>query len=274
MILKIIESEFVVKLFILLLGIFFASSFLSAQADERNYIGGSFGGSDFHIKDDHASPFIFSSIGITPSIHYLYKGETNIHFAEVSYYYDYLGTSNDSFHDDNHRGRIRYSYLHSITNFAIFNKKIDFFLGGSIGTFLCHSDYVHLWIHPNNARTIESWYWHNSFDITALLEYNFEEREFFFVQLFIPIVSNISRPTYSSSGDFNYTDNDWKFKMFGKTKFFPENFSINVLMTYQRPLFWSFNLQFDYEFYYSFYNEPQDVKMYMNNLRAGLFFCF
>jgi len=246
----------------------------SLAQEEHNHLGGSFGGSDFHIKDDHASPLIFSSIGIAPTLQYIHKGDEGRHYAEISYYYDYLWTSSDNFHNDNHRGRIRYSYLHSISEFKVINKDFELFLGGSIASFLCHSDYYHSWIPPSVSRTIESWYWSNSLDLSAQLEYNATPREYFSIQFFIPIVSNISRPKYSSSGDYNYVDNDWKFKMFGETKFFPENFSMDFLFTYQRPVIWKFNLQLSYEFYYSFYNEPQNVNMYINNLRAGLFFCF
>ncbi len=252
--------------------VFTGNSF--SQESGRNYLGLSFGGSDFHIKDEHASPLIFSSTGIAPSIQYIYQGENSRVYAEASYYYDYLGTSSDNFHDINHRAEIRCSYLHSIADFEILNKKINVFVGGSIGTFLSHSDYTNIWVASTISRTIESWYWNNSFDVSAQLEYNLEPREFFSIKLFIPVVSNLSRPTYSSSGDFNYTDNDWKFKMFGETKFFPAIFSVNTLLTYQRPLIWKLNLQINYEFYYSSYDKPRNINMYMNNLCAGLFFCF
>ena len=254
--------------------LFFIITSCTAQTDKHNYIGGSFGGTDFHVKDDHATPLIFNGIGIAPSLQYIYKGEKSQHYAEVSYYSGRLETSSDNFFDNDNNGRIRYSYLHSITDFQIFNKQIDFSLGGSIGSFLSHSDYFYKWVPPVDARAGESWYWSNSLDISALLEYNPEPREAFSLQLFIPVVSNVSRPKYSLSGDFNYTDGDWKFKMFGDTKFFPDNFSVNAIISYQAPLVGDFNFQINYEFYYSFYNEPRDVNMYMNNLRAGLFFCF
>ena len=264
------------KLFIrkTLLLLFIITSCCSAQTKERNYIGGSFGGTDFYLKDVHSTPLIFNSVGIAPSIQYIYKGGRHRHYAEVSYYHGNLKTSSGNFWDQNHNGRIRYCYLHSITDFAILSKQIDFFLGGSIGTFLSHSDYLYNWVSPVEARAGESWYWSNSLDISALLEYNPEPREAFSIQLFIPVVSNVSRPKYSLSGDFNYIDNDWKFKIFGKTKLFPDNFSVNTLVSYTAPLFDNINYQINYEFYYSFYDEPRDINMFMNNLRAGFLVCF
>jgi len=149
------------------------------------------------------------------------------------------------------------------------------FIGGSAASYLCHSDYYYQWLEPGSAaRSMESWYWSNSIDLSTGLEYQPAEREFLSVQIFIPIVSNVSRPKFSPSGDFNYIDNDLKFRMFGETKFFPENFSVNAIVTYQHPLIWNFNYQISYEFYYSFFDKPKEVDMYMNILRAGLFFCF
>lgn len=257
-----------------ILFLFVISGYSFPQTEIKNFVGLNFGGSDFRLKDEHASPLIFGSIGIAPSLQYLYKGEVNRHYFEASYFYDRLTSLSDNFLTDNNRGRIRYSYFHSITNFNVLNERISLFLGGSISTFLSHGDYLYKWISPSYTRSIESWYWCNSLDLSAQFEYNRSSKEFFSLKLFIPVISNISRPNYSPSADYNYIDNDWKFKMIGETGFFPDDFSLNTLLSYQRPLFWKFNLQLDYEFYYSFCKEPKDVSMFMNNIRAGLFYCF
>ena len=246
-----------------------------SQATDRNYLGISFGGSDFHVLDKQASPLIFNSIGIAPSLQFMYNGENSSHYAEASYYPDNLGTSVNNFSIKSRRGRLRYAYLHSVTNFEFWGNKIKFYLGGSINSYLCHSDYNY-YSQPTdrNDFAYTSWYWSSSLDLCARLEYYPSGREFFSFQFFVPVVSNISRPKYSPSGDVNYSDNDRKFKMFGDTKFISDNFSVNALLIYQRPIFGQFNLQLSYEFYYSSYNIPRNVNMYMNNLRAGLFFCF
>jgi hypothetical protein len=252
--------------------ILFFSEYALSQNIKRNYIGGSFGGSDFHIIDQRASPLIFGSLGIAPSLKYFYRGDESLHYIDISYFSDNLKTSAESFITENRRGRIRYSYLHSVTSFSIFKQSIDFYLGGSAESFLSHSDYFYEWIISGYRRAMESWYWSSSLDLSAQIEYNCAAGEFFSLQLIIPVVSNISRPKYSPSGDYNYMDNDWKFKMFGKTELFPNNFSLNTNLTYQHPLIWNFKLQVSYEFYYSSYKKPKDVNMYMNNFCAGLYF--
>ncbi|MFZ0455736.1 MAG: hypothetical protein WAM24_18455 [Ignavibacteriaceae bacterium] len=270
------NSELFLKIFLplLIFVILFFSENTFPQTVKRNYIGGNFGGSDFHLLDLRASPLIFGSIGITPSLQYFYRGDKSLHYIDISYFSDNLKTSAENFNTDNQKGRIRYSYLHTVTSFLLFQQNFDLYLGGSASTFLCHSDYYYAWIPPGYSRAMESWYWNSSLDITAQIEFKPGGREFFSLRLFIPVVSNISRPKYSPSGDYNYIDNDWKFKMFGKTEFIPHNFSLNTILAYQRPLIWNFNFQVSYEFYYSAYNKPKDVNMYMNNFSGGLFFCF
>lgn len=261
---------------ILLLSTLLLSSFQISNAQTKGnfYLGCSFGGSDFHVKDERTSPMIFSGTGIAPSLQYFFRGDKSRQYAEVSYYHDYLGTIADNFHDMNNRGRVRYSYLHSVASFNFLRRQIDVFAGGSLNSFLCHSDYNFLLVAPGTGRTIESWQWSNSLDVSFQLEYSPSRREFISAQFFVPVVSNVSRPRYSPSGDYNYTENDWKFKMFGRTELFTDSFSLNALLAYQRPIAGSFNLELAYEFYYSFYGKPQDIGMYMNNVRAGLLYCF
>lgn len=265
--------------FISILLLFTISGYLFPQ-DEikspeiKNFIGVNFGGSDFHLKDEHASPLIFSSIGITPGLQYFYMGEVNRHYFEASYFSDRLTSISDNYFTDNRRGRFRYSYLHSITDFSLLNKRIDFFLGGSVCSFLSQSEYYYQWLSSTYSRAMESWYWCNSLDLSAQLEYRSSSREFFSLQFYIPVIGNVSRPKYSPSADYNYVENDWKFKMLDETGFFPEDLSLNTILTYQRSLYWNINFEINYEFYYSFYKEPQKVNMFMNNLRAGIFYCF
>jgi hypothetical protein len=244
-----------------------------AQEDKRNYLGLSFGGSDFHLKDDHASPLIFSSVGIAPTFQFFHLGDKSRHSLEGSYYYAYLSSSSDNFNTDNWRGRVRYSYVHLISNFEVWNRSFGIFLGGSINSFYNKSNYYYA-LNTSNGISIVSWYWSHSLDLTAQVEYNIAQRESFSMMLYVPVISNVSRPKYSPSGDYNYDENTWKVKAFGETEIFPRNLSVNVLLNYQRVIVGNFDLRLSYEFYYSSYDKPTDMAMYMNNLRAGLFFCF
>lgn len=244
-----------------------------AQEDKRNFVGLSFGGSDFRLKDDHASPLIFGSIGIAPTFQFFHIGNKSRHSLEGSYYYANLSSSSANFNTANWRGRVRYSYVHLISNLEAWNRSFGIFLGGSINSFYERSNYYYAW-NGSNGTSIVTWYWTHSIDLTAQLEYSIARRESFSMMLYVPMISNVSRPKYLPSGDYNYEENTWKVKAFGETEVFPRNPSVNVLLNYQRSLFGNFDLRLSYEFYYSSYDKPTDMAMYMNSLRAGLFFCF
>jgi hypothetical protein len=241
----------------------------------QTYLGAGFGGTDFHISDLHSSPLIFGSIGIAPAVQFIQKGEKGIHNFELSYYNNYLPSSNSNFNTDSWRGRIQYSYVHLVSTSEIMNRTFNIYVGGSACTFFS-KDVYYYYYKPVDANAIAnvSWIWSHSIDLSAEADYNISEREFISAQIDMPLISNISRPEYSPSQDYNYTENAYKIKMFGTTEIFPNYFAMNLRLDYQRPLFWNFNMQVSYEFYYSFYNKPSEIKMYMNNFRGGLFYCF
>jgi len=247
----------------------------SAQQASWDYIGGGFGASDFHVSDAHASPMIFSAWGIAPTLQFIHAGERIRHYAEASFYSARLSTGLDNFRTDDWRGRGRYAFLLSVADFGEQDRPFRLFLGGSLNSFVSRSHYYYF-ITPLNGygSSIDTWYWSHSLDVALHLEYGFAEREFLFLQLYVPLLSNVSRPQYSPGGDYSYTENVWKMNVFGRTEVFPKNVSCDLLLSFQVPLAWKFNIQFSYEFYFASYDLPRDVRMYMNNARAGLFFCF
>ena len=243
-----------------------------AQTKSESYLGGSFGGSDFHIRDIHASELIFRGVGIAPALQFINKGSASAQYAEASFYSDNLSATNANFNTNNWRARARYSYLHAIAGISSDNLRI--FLGGSLSSLFCASDYYFSLSGNFTGRAISSWYWSHSIDLSVMADYSPAYRESFSLFLFFPVVSNVSRPQYSSSGDYSYTENNWKIKAFGTTESFIRNFSVNSILFYQRPVLGDFNLQLSYGFSYSFYGTPQDINMYMNDFRAGFFYCF
>jgi len=245
--------------------------FLRAQ----NYAGVGFGGTDFHIIDAHASPLIFGSLGITPDIQFIHKGENSLQYFEGSYYDNLLSSSSSNFNTQSWGGRLRFSFVQLIANPGILGRALSIYAGGSACTFFTRQDYYYYY-KPSAANAVAdvSWQWSHSLDISLAAEYDLTDREFLLAQIDMPVVSSISRPQYSPSEDYNYSENVFKIKMFGAAELFPNYFSLDIRLNYQRPLFWNFNMQIGYEFFYSYYNKPSDIKMYMNNFRGGLFYCF
>jgi hypothetical protein len=241
----------------------------------QNFAGADFGGTDFHISDAHASPLFFRSIGITPTVQFIHMGENGIHNFEASYYNNDLSSLASNFTTASWRAAVKYSYMTLVAAPGFMGKALNLYIGGSAGTFYCKQDYYYYYI-PEKANAIAdvSWIWSHSLDLSFAAYYNIAEREFVSAQMDIPLISNISRPQYSSSLDFNYTENVYKLKMFGTTELFTDYFSMDIRLNFQHPLIGNFNVQINYEFYYSFYNKPSDINMYMNNFRGGLFYCF
>lgn len=240
-----------------------------AQETKNNFLGANFGISNYHIRDDHASPLFFRGTGIAPSLQYLYKSETEQHAVKLSYLYGYLGSNNSNFNTDNWRAEVKYSYVHSITSITLFTKNVGLFLGVSASTFLSLSDYHFI---DDQHLAIKSWYWNNSVNVEFLMECALRKSEFISLQLSLPVISNISRPDYSPSKNYSYATNTYIIDAFGEMEIFPKNIFLNAVLTYQKPIGESINLQIEYEFYYSLYNKPKEIAMYMNNIRAGLFF--
>ena len=249
-----------------LLFLLFGESF----AQERNYAGINLGLSDFHLRDDHASPLFFRGIGFTPSIQFMYIGESTIHSVELQYIYDYLGSINENFNTNNYRGKVKYSFLHHINDFIISNNQLSLFIGASLSSFLSLSDYRYI----DDNLAIKSWYWNHSLNVEIELLYRFNQKKFISAQLSLPAISNISRPKYSPSENYSYSTNSYKVDVFGKMTFFPKNFFVASTLIYHTPISEVFVLHLEYEFFYSLYNKPKEVDMYMNNVLAGLFLQF
>lgn len=243
---------------------------IEAQEGNTNFLSLSFGASDFHIRDDHASPLFFRSIGIAPSIQYLHKTENEVHALECSYYYDYLSSDQPNFNTDNWRGSAKYTYARSVSEFSALGNSVNVYVGASVSSFLSLSQYRH----NGDNLAITSWYWHHSLNAELCITYTMQNNDFAALQVSIPVVGNIARPEYSPSKNYSYKENEYEIQGFGETVLFPVNMSVNVSLSYRVSLSETFSLLGSYEFFYAGYAKPKEVDMYMNNFRAGLCICF
>ena len=244
----------------------------SSYSQEKNdLIGLSFGASNFHITDEHTSPLIFRGTGIAPSLSWQHIGVRNSQYAEGSFFYNNLSMSSDNFVTENFRGRFRYAFLHKTSDSLSVNNRLEFSFGGSVTSFYCKSDY-YFEMRTIKARSIASWYWSHSVDLALQLNYYFSDRKYIGLQIFSPLISNVSRPPYSPSGNYDYATNEWIVKPIGRTVLFPRNFSVNSNMVYQLPVSAKLSIRLNWEFFYMKYTKPDDIGLYMNNFRIGIFY--
>ncbi len=251
-----------------------------AQTTVGNEIGASFGGTLIGLRDRHASAMIYDGLSIAPKIEYVHNGEHDRHIFDASYFSDEMSTTIDNFRTVTRGGRIRYSYVHEVTDFRVWDNPLKLFLGGAVGSFLSHSDFMYLYTPLSLfGQGNESWYWSNSLDVVALMEYQPAEHQGIRAALWFPVLSSISRPTYSPSGNYNYVEQDWKFSppwpwKSGSLESFPDNVAFDISVSYTRPLIWDFDFQVSYEFSYAGLKGPQETRMYQNTLRVGMVLCF
>jgi hypothetical protein len=249
--------------------------FILAQEQRNNILSLSFGSCGLHVLDRIGSPLIFRSIGITPDLQYSHKNEKSIQFAEASYSHNNLKASQDNFNALSNGGRIRFSYMRHAFSIKMPKHNLNIFFGGSANSFFIRTDYNYkIDYNSTTARAITSWYWTHSLDLCAGLEYDTGPVSFISAQFYIPLISNVSRPTYSSSGDYNYTTNQRDIKLLGKTMGFPENLSFDAIINYQKQITPKLNLQVGYEFYFADYINPRTIRLYLSNIRCGLGYRF
>jgi len=239
----------------------------SAQDSIPNKISLGFGASNFHILDEHATFLIFRGTGIAPSVAYSHTGSKVMHQIRGAFYYNNLKASVDNFKTELIGGQFRYACLISAGNG---NDLLS--VGLSLSSVFFKTDYYFnsqvYWL-----KAIESWNWCHSVDIALQLNKEWGKNRIGFM-VFVPLVSNISRPKYSSSGDYNYEKNDWDVKTFGRTVFVSKNPCVNVHLNYSRNLSRRVILDAGYEFYYSYNENPELIRFYMNNFRLGISYSF
>jgi hypothetical protein len=243
-----------------------------AQNSNRNSLDINFGISNFHIVDDLATELVFRGNGIAASLRFTQVRNMSLHGGEASYFHSMLTTQAENFSTENFKGRFHYGYYFKTIAGPVFNKQVELYLGGSFTSLFCSSDY-YFDKASIQARATASWYWSHSLDVGALLDFHLSERNLVRFQVYMPFISNVSRPVYSSMGDFDIEKNDYVIKPFGKTSFFSDNLSVTNHLLY-RYCFEKFYMQAGWEFCYIKYKDPSVIKMYMNNFRLGAGFNF
>ena len=244
-----------------------------AQKDHGNSLDLSFGGSNFHIVDELGSPIIFRGTGIAPSFRFTHAKNRNIHQVEGAFFRKDLSAGPQNFFAENHRGKLRYGFYHKVIGASVMQRPFDMHLGGSLASFFCKSSFFYD-MQSIQARSLATWYWSHSFDLTVMLDYYPSDRSLVRFQAYMPLLSNVSRPHYSSMGGYDLEKNDWKIKTFGENRIFPKNSSLNTNLLFQQQVGNHAYINVSWEFYYTKYSDPAVIKMYMNNFRLGAGFIF
>lgn len=251
----------------------FMNGIVAAQDSLKNSLGIGFGLSNLHILDVHASELLFRGTGIAPSIEYNRTQGKNSHILKGSFYCGKLSAFSDNYRMIRNAGQIQYSYLRTLFGRDFSDNHFDVSAGVSFSSTFMKSDYLYYrmtaW-----ATVIKSWYGSYSAGIATQLAYDWRQSNKIKLIFNMPLVSNVSRPEYSASGDYNYEKNDWQIKAFGNTRMIPDNLVFNTRFSYEHCLSGRFIMKAEYEFYFAKCDDPDLVKFYMNNLRIGILYAF
>jgi len=263
---------FQLLIFLFLSNIIFAQipDSTNKKSDLKNSIGVSLGLSDFHVRDEMASPLTYRGTGITGCLEYKRKGEKSIHTAGLSGYYDILTTNFAKYDAENYRVGFRYNYLHRISELSIFKNNFKIYVGGGVYSFLNYSHYKE---YISKIELINvPWYWSHSAEFSFLFDYFISHSNHVTLQFYLPIISNVSRPAYSSFGrELNRVG---VVKLFGVMAPFWKNPNVQINVGFNYRINTWLKIFAQYNFQYASYSEPRKVAMYMNNLRTGTKFLF
>ena len=238
----------------------------------KNNIGIGFGLTDFHIRDEIASPLIYRGLGYSVSLMYSRVGDNDEHNVELTAYYTRLRPMYAEYHAENFRAGIRYDYLRQVLKTGKLNNVFRIDAGGGLYTFFNISAYREQYYPDEIMENLDvAWYLTYSVELSALFQYEIKRSNSFEFQIHFPFVSSISRPAYSYvPGPEGNND----FELFGRISPFWENFIVQFKLAYRHKLSDRLSVFIRYDFQYSSYDQPRDVKMYMNNLQAGTCFIF
>ena len=192
-----------------------------------------------------------------------------MHYGEVSGYYDNLKIAYDEYNAENKRIGIRYNYLHEIPGLNFF-KLFKVYAGGGIHSFINYSRYT------QNTRTevkflADPWYASHSLEFSLLVDVSKNKSDHFSLQLFLPVISDVSRPSYTNVNGLGL---EQVFKLFGEIAPLWKNFLLQFKIRYEHNINKSIGISIHYDFQYSTYNQPRLVSMFMNNFKAGAYFIF
>ena len=262
------NSVLTVLLFVFIIA---CTTAVTAQDEGESSLGLSLGATGFHLLDEHAAYLIFRGTGITPSVLYSFTDGRDKHYADIMFTYSNLRTVSEVYKTPFLAGRLRYSCLRQVAEGNLFNHSLDLSAGLSVSSFFSKASYKFqmpgLW-----ANGIKTWYGSHSADVSIQAGYNTGENSRVELLCYLPVISNVSRPAYSSSGDYNYEKNDWQIRPFGNTMFLTGNFGFNALLSWVHNPRNKMAFTISYEFNYNHCTKPDRVTLFSNSLRACIMF--
>lgn len=240
-------------------------------------LGFSLGVSGFHLRDEYLSPCIFSGNIFSTGLSYEIQTKNYYHFLNFGYSTGHLKSDDQPRSVTEKTGFFDYSVFRIISTKQINGNPLRISLGAGLSAFLANTDfiarddsYAYEWLE-------QSWYCSNSVNLHLRGDYDLRSGKRILIQFSLPAVSLISRPENGhnlSESNTEVMSRFYKVELQGKPEFFWQNLPAILKAGYKQPIGKKCNFRIDYLFEYFHSSRPMPLKMYMNQLQAGLEFKF
>jgi len=245
------------------------SIFAQQDVSQKNHLGLSLGISNYHSKDLMLSPLIYRGNNFSIGLTYLHKRKTAFHTVDISFA---IGDINSevSYHTQTGvRGHIWYGYSRQITKFSLKDRAIPIFIGGLLKLFFDSAEEQDF---NNNAHIVAY-----SLNINLGLQYIIKPRHSLHWELHFPVLSYVVRPPYASTDEYTDRNAGNRLKLAttrGEFSATNKYFMLFTRFTYLHSLSAKVDLQAKYQFSHHQYDQPRNVKTFINVFSAGLIFKF
>lgn len=260
----------------IIVSIIFSHISVKAQPTNEHKIGFHLGFAHYETRDNLVSPFIYSGNKIPIQLYYKYEGLKNYHCVNISYNKGQIKNSLNNWANEWAAG-ISYGYHRFTLSFLNNNGKL--FIGGVFNNYLSLKNYNFRSYNPylNYYSDVITWELISSISISSLGEYQFNKENKIALQIILPVIANVIRPSYSILPP----DNILRLKDPRKPSFSDiinaENmvtinnyFLINFLLSYEINLSEHFNLKWNYSFKYYRITNPLKTNSVVNEFGVDI----
>jgi hypothetical protein len=208
------------------------------------------------------SPFIYSGYRFPLQLYYKYEGVNNRHCINLLFNIGEINNSLNNWADEWSAG-FSYGYHRFALSFLNNNGKL--FIGGIFNNHFSFTSYYFRSYNPNlnYYRDTDTWELISSINLSFLGEYYLNKSDKITLQLIMPVIANVVRPSYSilppdnilrlknpnepSFGDIFNTENIVTIDKY---------LLINILASYEVNISDYFNIRWNYSFKYSSITKP------------------
>ncbi|MGA8263036.1 MAG: hypothetical protein WB779_01190 [Ignavibacteriaceae bacterium] len=243
------------------------------QIEAYNTFGVSLGINDYHFRDEYLSPNNFSALMLTAALSCKINTEKFQHSIEAIYSIGHPASTIQPRDVTENIGYLAYSISGVIDKEYPAGNPLELSMGAGITTFVNNTDFNAVDTRYNYSFFDRSWYWSHSLNLLLGVEYKLTEQRSISLWLTLPVFSLVSRPEnehYYNDNNMKVINNFFTAATQGKPEFLWSSVVLLFETEYSQPISSNLDIQATYRFSYSSSDRTLPLKMYMNNLLAGI----